>query len=170
MHDNAPTTITIACGPDVGVNLILGLPFIKATKMVIDPADNIADCRALDCPPFPIEDKRARVEIPNVERPVTVSNAVYGGFIRDMEALEAHWACVYSTDLATGSKMNGMKKKRCADSLAPASADELVKKFLQDEMPEHSPARVSFGPEPNSVTDTYHDPALGADESGYTEE
>ena len=50
----SPTTLTIACGAQVTVNLILGIPFIKATKMIINLDDNVAECKALDYSPFPI--------------------------------------------------------------------------------------------------------------------
>ena len=58
--DGAPITVPIAAGPDVGTNLVFGLPFIKATQMVIDVADSIADCQALDCTPFPTKDNCVR--------------------------------------------------------------------------------------------------------------
>jgi hypothetical protein len=34
-----PTTLLVACGPIVTVNTILGLPFIQATRMVLDASD-----------------------------------------------------------------------------------------------------------------------------------
>jgi hypothetical protein len=48
----------------VNVNLILGNPFLQATNMVIDYSDKVAECRALDCPPFPIEFRRAQLTAP----------------------------------------------------------------------------------------------------------
>jgi hypothetical protein len=47
--------ISIAAGKDVAVNVILGIPFILAMKMNLDFVDNVATCKALDHPPFPIE-------------------------------------------------------------------------------------------------------------------
>ena len=58
-REGEPTSILIATGPHVTVNLIVGLPFIQATRGIIDFADNVADLRALDAPPFPIEYRRA---------------------------------------------------------------------------------------------------------------
>jgi hypothetical protein len=49
-----PTSIVIMTGPHVTVNTICGLPFIQATRAIIDFSDNIADLRAIDAPPFPI--------------------------------------------------------------------------------------------------------------------
>ncbi|KAL3786998.1 hypothetical protein HJC23_005509 [Cyclotella cryptica] len=61
--DGAPPSVIFGCGPDVSVNAILGLPFIKATKMDICVSDATAECKALDCAPFSIKQKRARVDI-----------------------------------------------------------------------------------------------------------
>ena len=114
MVDRTPTKLTIACEPDVSVNLILGLPFIKATKMVIDVAENVVECRLLDCVPFPIESKRARLEIPKADACLgeTVEGE-YGSLLQDLEALESHWACVYAIDPATG--MAKSVKKRAVE-------------------------------------------------------
>jgi hypothetical protein len=60
------TTFLVACGPNVTVNCILCLPFIQATRMVIDAADNVANPRALDTPPFPIDLRRAMCTEPAV--------------------------------------------------------------------------------------------------------
>jgi hypothetical protein len=34
--DGSPTKLCVGCGPDVLVNMILGLPFVLTTKMVIE--------------------------------------------------------------------------------------------------------------------------------------
>ncbi len=53
--DGGDALFVIATGPHVSINTILGLPFVVATGMIIDFVDNVADCRYLDCPPFPID-------------------------------------------------------------------------------------------------------------------
>ncbi len=65
-REGTNTTFLVACGPNVTVNCILGLPFIQATRMVIDAADNVANLRALDTPPFPIDMRRAMCTEPAV--------------------------------------------------------------------------------------------------------
>jgi hypothetical protein len=45
----------IATDPHDFVNTILGLPFVLATGMIFDFINNVADCKYLDCPPFPID-------------------------------------------------------------------------------------------------------------------
>jgi len=62
--DGNDTSLLVAAGPDVAVNLILGLPFIKATGMIIDFIDNVCDAKHLICEPFPIDYHRATKSIP----------------------------------------------------------------------------------------------------------
>ena len=49
------TSFLIATGPQVSVNTILGLPFMQGTGMILDLVDNLAECKYLDCPAFPID-------------------------------------------------------------------------------------------------------------------
>ena len=65
-REGTNTTFLVACEPNVTVNCILGLPFIQATRMVIDAADNVADMRALETPPFPIDLRRAMCTEPAI--------------------------------------------------------------------------------------------------------
>jgi len=62
--DGSETSLLIAAGPDVAVNLILGLPFIKATGMIGDFVDNVCQAKHLLCEPFPIDFTRASKSIP----------------------------------------------------------------------------------------------------------
>jgi hypothetical protein len=62
--DGNNTSLLIAAGSDVAVNLILGLPFIKATGMIADFVDNVCEAKNLLCNPFPIYFKRATKSIP----------------------------------------------------------------------------------------------------------
>ncbi len=66
-RDGQATSILIATGPHVTVNTIVGLPFIQATRMIIDLSDNVADMRALDASPFPLEYRCAMVHAPIVD-------------------------------------------------------------------------------------------------------
>ena len=62
--DGSETSLLVAAGPDVAVNLILGLPFIKATGMIGDFVDNVCQAKHLLCEPFLIDFKRASKSIP----------------------------------------------------------------------------------------------------------
>jgi hypothetical protein len=63
-REGTRTSLVVATGPDVTVNAILGLPLITQTKMVINTADQVAEMRAFDTPPFPIDLRRAMCAIP----------------------------------------------------------------------------------------------------------
>ena len=49
------TSFSIATGPHVSVNIILGILFMQATGMIIDLVDNVAECKHLNCTPFTID-------------------------------------------------------------------------------------------------------------------
>ena len=74
-REGAPTTFLVAVGPNVTVNTILGLPFIQQTKMIIDAADQVAELRSLDAPPFPIDFRRAQCGVPTISAPKDPINA-----------------------------------------------------------------------------------------------
>jgi hypothetical protein len=76
MRKGTLTTLLVACGPNVTVNCILGLPFIQATKMVIDAADQVANLCALDTPPFPLDLSHAMYTVPAVGGPPDDESAV----------------------------------------------------------------------------------------------
>ncbi len=92
--EGKPTSILVATGPHVTVNMIVGLPFIQTTRGIIDFADNVDDLCALNAPPFPIEYRRTTVHIPVLERgdeyPVHLPEA-YGNVINEINALERYF-------------------------------------------------------------------------------
>ena len=64
--DGNETSLLVAAGPNVAVNLILGLPFIRATGMIADFVHNVCQAKHLLCDPFPINFRRATKSIPAV--------------------------------------------------------------------------------------------------------
>ncbi len=62
--DRNSTSLMVVAGPNVAVNIVLGLPFIKATGMVADFVDNVCKAKNLLCEPFPIDFRRATKSIP----------------------------------------------------------------------------------------------------------
>jgi hypothetical protein len=62
-------SLLIATGPNVLVNTIIGLPFIKATGMILDFVDDDAKCKHLDCPPFPMDFWCTSNHVPVTEAP-----------------------------------------------------------------------------------------------------
>jgi hypothetical protein len=67
MHSGQLTSILIATGPHVMVDLIVNLPFILAMGMILEMTDNMAELRTLDAPPFLIEYRCATVHVPIVD-------------------------------------------------------------------------------------------------------
>ena len=62
--DGSDTSLLIAAGPDLAVNLILGLPFIKAAGLICNFVDNVCQAKHLLCDPFPVNFKHASKSIP----------------------------------------------------------------------------------------------------------
>jgi hypothetical protein len=78
-----PTTFMVAVGPNVTVNAIFGLPFIKQTKMIVNAADQVAELHALDALPFPINFHHVQCHIPNIdETKVHVNMTQYADIIQ----------------------------------------------------------------------------------------
>jgi len=67
--DGEEASLLIATGPHVSVNTILGLPFMQGTGMILDLVDNLAECKYLDCPPFPIDFRRTSNHVPVTDEP-----------------------------------------------------------------------------------------------------
>jgi len=95
MTDGSQTSILIATGPHVTVNIIVGLPFIQATQAIIDLSDDVADLRAIDHPPFPIKYRHATVHVPTIkegaDRPVHLTEAELK-VIQTLENLRAYFS------------------------------------------------------------------------------
>jgi hypothetical protein len=88
--EGTPTTFMIAVGPNVTVNTILGLPFIKQTKMIVDAADQVAELHALDALPFPIQFRCAQCHVPTIdEAKVQVNMAQYADIICEIVHIES---------------------------------------------------------------------------------
>jgi hypothetical protein len=89
-REGTPSTLLVAWGPNMMVDCILGLPFIQATKMVIDAADQVAELRALDMPPFPLNFRRAMCTVPAVGSPPDKESAIrYAKVIAKVNKVEA---------------------------------------------------------------------------------
>jgi hypothetical protein len=48
MKDGSTTSFIIATGPQVSVNMVLGLPLIIATGVIIDFVDKVVEAKRLD--------------------------------------------------------------------------------------------------------------------------
>jgi hypothetical protein len=76
--DGSETSLLVAADPDVAVNLILGLPFIKGMGRIGNFVNNVCQAKHLLCNPFPIDFKCATKSIPvftNVSAPCYVADS-----------------------------------------------------------------------------------------------
>jgi hypothetical protein len=60
--------------------------------MIIDFVDNVADCKYLDCLPFPIDFQQTSNHVPVTDEPdASVNISQYNNVIREMENLERYY-------------------------------------------------------------------------------
>ena len=89
--DGNDSSFMVATGPNVSVNTIIGLPFIKGIGMIIDTVDDVAECKYLECPPFPIDYQRTSNQVPVIDEPsvpVHHAHTYFQETIRKSENLE----------------------------------------------------------------------------------
>jgi hypothetical protein len=71
--------------------VILGLPFITQTKMVIDTSDQVAELRAFNMPPFPINFCCTMWAIPVIDDANVATNAaLHAGIVKEIEKIKEH--------------------------------------------------------------------------------
>ena len=84
------SSLLVATGPNVSVNTIIGLPFIKATGMILDFVDDVAECKHLDCPPFPMDFWQTSNHVPVTEAPAHHLGRTKTLVLKKLHNLE-HW-------------------------------------------------------------------------------
>jgi hypothetical protein len=62
-------SLMVLTGPNISVNTIIGLLFMKATGMILDLVNKVMDCRYLDCPPFPVDFCWTSNHVPVMDKP-----------------------------------------------------------------------------------------------------
>jgi hypothetical protein len=153
--DGSQTSILIATGPHVTVNIIIGLPFIQATRAIIDLSDDVADLRAINHPPFPIEYRRATVHVPvieeGIEHPVHLSGAELD-VIRTVENLEA-----YFSNAVLISETSGGLDRHVSFGSAPGKQFPTLQSAL------HQASTLGLSGFVGNPMDHYCDPGLGPD-------
>ncbi len=83
----------IATGPNVSVNTILGLPFMLGMGIILYLVDNLAECKHLDCPPFPIDYQQTSNHVPVTDNQSAAihHNSVLRDLIHEIEHLEHYY-------------------------------------------------------------------------------
>jgi hypothetical protein len=105
--DGDESSLMIATGPHVSVNIILGLPFMQGTGMILNLVDNLAECKYLDCPPFPIDFQHMSNHVPVTDKPsaeVQVTG-IYRDVIRKIEHLEQYYVAKMPASSSDGNHM-----------------------------------------------------------------
>ncbi len=92
-------SLLIATGPNVLVNTVIGLPFIKATGMILDFVDDVVECKHLDCPPFPMDFWCMSNHVPVAEAPAHHLGPHKTSVLKELPNLE-HW---YTSKVMAGS-------------------------------------------------------------------
>ena len=158
--DGQNTTFIVACGQDVAVNCILGIPFIVATKMTFDAADQVVECKALDCIPFKVDFKRAQASVPHInEGAVSVHYSKYSKFIRDLNSLEIKLAPVLATSsVPSVSTLSASFHTPVSETaIVPYSRDPSA--HCPNGMPPVFPSRIPGLPrDMSAVSVDFHDP------------
>jgi hypothetical protein len=139
-----PTSILIATGPHVTINMIVRLPFIQATRAIINLSDNVAELRALDAPPFPLEFRHATVHVPVMEggdeQPVHFTNAA-ADVILEINALERYFAGACVANVTATIKDDGCSARsvcfRSSPPVTPKSALTIKKHGFVDNPMDH---------------------------------
>jgi hypothetical protein len=83
-------SLLMATGPNVLVNTIIGFPFIKATGMILDFVDDVAECKHLNCPPFPMDFWHTSNHVPGTEAPAHHLGPHEISVLKELLNLE-HW-------------------------------------------------------------------------------
>jgi hypothetical protein len=90
-REGSPTSLIVATGPNVTVNMILGLPFITQTKMVINTSYQVAKLCAFDMPPFPINFRCAMCTIPVIDDAAAAANAaLHADIVKEIKKIKEH--------------------------------------------------------------------------------
>jgi hypothetical protein len=162
--DGDDLSFIVATGPHVSVNMIVGLPFIKGVGMIINTVDNVAECKYLDCPPFPIDYQCTLNQVPAMDKPsVPVHHARphFLEMIRKIENLKHYYdAKVLGQGLL-------VTKNSAVHFGSASAARDAVSDNDSVETPSHSHmALSSHWVPPTSATketDGYHDQVLRED-------
>jgi hypothetical protein len=101
-------SLMIATGPNVSVNTIIGLPFMKATAMILNLVGKAVDCKYHDCSLSPVDFCWTSNRVPVMDKPSsTPANhaALYIQMIQEVENLK----CYYEAKVLAGGLMMAPK-------------------------------------------------------------
>ena len=118
-REGHPTTLLVACGPNVMVNTILGVPFIQGTRMVLDASDQVAKLHALDTPPFALNFCRAMCTGPPISDPPDKGIAArYASIINEDHRIEAMYLGTTNEEPDAPQLASILRSPKCSNSVA----------------------------------------------------
>ena len=140
--------------------MIVGLPFIQATRAVIDLSDNAVELRAFDAPSFPLKYRRATLHVPvteeDSEHPVHMVGA-YNALLEEINALEKYFT---SAKVIHASKEeNGGRSRQVTFGASPSRPTNITATTLQSALA-HATNEGKRGYVPNPMK-TYSEPDIG---------
>ena len=116
-RDGSPINLIFACGPNVAVNAIVGIPFLQATGSILDFNDNVIEMTMVDEPPFPIDFRLPSNRTPTAgTHSASVIDKRYQPFLTDLETIGAQCYAKWAEPLGKG--YHGTKKLRFSEDEA----------------------------------------------------
>ncbi len=162
--DGDDLSFMVETGPNVSVNTIIGLPFIKGVGMIIDTVDDVAECKYLECPPFPIDYRRTSNQVPVMDKPTVPVHHAHGYLqqtIREIENLEQYYDAKVR---GQGSRASENYAVRFGSTSAARDAVSDVESVNTVSTPKMDMSTVWVPPSSvNKETDDYHYQVLGED-------
>ena len=171
--DGSATSFVVATGPHVSVNTVLGLPLITATGMILDFNDNVVQAKNLDCPPFPIDFRRATKTIPaikddkdpkthyiefkDVQQILQKTDAYIAGVCERIQSVPASTVHPSSATAPARVRFDANNRSSVSDSDTVTTSNSSTNRSI-----EH---RWVPPPSAHDTTTEYHDQVLG--EAGY---
>jgi hypothetical protein len=127
------SSLLMATGPHVSVKTIIGLLFIKATGMILDFVDDVAECKHLDCPPFKVYYRQTSNHVPVTDTPAVPIHHVVPhemSILKELENLErwinakviAGYSSVQNLAVHFGSKSPGRASNPDLNSVSMAKS------------------------------------------------
>ena len=102
-RDGSPINLIFACGPNVAVNAIVGIPFLQATGSILDFNDNVIEMTMVDEPPFPIDFRIPSNRTPTLgTHSASVIEKRYEPFLADLETIGAKCYAEWAEPLGKG--------------------------------------------------------------------
>jgi hypothetical protein len=137
--NNHSTSLSIAIGTNVAVNILLGMSFINNAQLVIDSADKVAEAKMLQCKPFEIIFKHVSRGKPNkIPTDFQPDKAVFAATLRRIKATREYVKgtnTVYTPNekgtLTTAINSNGLPEVSLHN--APGEVSKSITYAFEDE-------------------------------------